>query len=461
LVEDSAVSISQPLPGIEHVILLMFENRSFDNMLGGFYPYLGQERGGVPPGWSNPYKVSKIPAWQAPVGSAAQTIPYPDPQESFAHMQDQINGPWGPMLGFAMDYATVNGSDPRNIMQYFVAGNVPVTHALAMAYTAGDRYFASGPVQTWPNRLFSICGTPGYNPSTSAAYLNNDEYPSYPEIKGQLPYSSIFEQLDQAGQSWRVYHDDEWPIAALVNYVWEHWDWIEDGGNVWSFDTFFDDVRNNTLPTFSLIEPRYQMYSLEGDRAPTSNHPGTSSAFSESGPPISVSCGERMLAQVFQALVSNPDLFASTLLIVTYDEHGGLFDHVVPPPAPTPFTRPVSNYQYNQYGVRVPTLFINPRVVQGVFPVMELDPPYPVITLDHTSILATLRDQFGLAGSLSPRVDAATNLAGLIDPARQPIIPPNITAPDCVWSPPATAGHAEPILRSMLWRSSLPARRPS
>jgi phospholipase C len=225
--------MAEPLPGIEHVILLMFENRSFDNMLGAFYPG-SPDRGGVPAGFANPFKGSKVPAWQAPAGSGAQTIPYPDPQESFVHMQAQINGQYGPMMGFVADYATVKDANPKAIMQYYIADNVPVTHALAQAYAASDRYFASGPVQTWPNRLFSICGTPGYDPGTNTAYLNNDEYPRYPLIDGQLDYPSIFEQLHAAGKSWRVYHDDELPIAALIRYVWEHWDWVD--GDVWSFE---------------------------------------------------------------------------------------------------------------------------------------------------------------------------------------------------------------------------------
>lgn len=449
--------MAEPLPGIEHVILLMFENRSFDNMLGAFYPG-SPDRGGVPAGFSNPFKGTKVPAWQAPAGSGAQTIPYPDPQESFHHMHEQIDGQYGPMMGFVADYATVEGANPKAIMQYYIAVNVPVTHALAQAYAASDRYFASGPVQTWPNRLFSICGTPGYDTGTNTAYLNNDEYPRYPLIDGQLDYPSIFEQLHAAGKSWRVYHDDELPIATLVRYVWEHWDWFESGGDVWSFEpTFFDDVKNDRLPSFSLVEPRYQETAVLSDKAPTSNHPGSSSAFSSTGVPISISCGERMLAMVFQALAGNPALFAKTLLIVTYDEHGGVFDHVFPPAAVSPFTAPVSNFAYTSYGVRVPTLFINPYVQTGLFPP---ESSTPLISLDHTSILATLRDQFGLSGSLSPRVDQAQTLAGLIDPDQQPITPPSITVPQCVWSPRATREHAEPIVRSMLWRGSMAGRKP-
>jgi phospholipase C len=134
----------------------MFENRSFDNMLGAFYKFNPSvpNRGGVPPGFSNPYQGTSVPAWQAEAGRAAQTIPYPDPNEYYVNMLAQIGN--GSMQGFVADYATVQGATPSDIMQYYVAANVPVTYALAMAYAASDRYFASGPVQTWPNRLFFI-----------------------------------------------------------------------------------------------------------------------------------------------------------------------------------------------------------------------------------------------------------------------------------------------------------------
>jgi phospholipase C len=258
--------LPQPLPGINHVILLMFENRSFDNMLGAFYPFNPSvpNRGGVPPGFSNPYRGTKVSAWQAAAGTAAQTIPYPDPNEYYVNMQAQIGN--GSMQGFVADYATVRGATPSDIMQYYIAANVPVTYALAMAYAASDRYFASGPVQTWPNRLFSLCGTPGYNPSTKQAYLNNSDYPNNFSIEGQLDYPSIFEQLDNAGASWKIYYADLLPIAALLNYVATNMEQM--ASNVVSFEKFFTDVTKGTLPSFSLIEPNYQMFHIESFVAP-------------------------------------------------------------------------------------------------------------------------------------------------------------------------------------------------
>ena len=263
---------------------------------------------------------------------------------------------------------------------------------------------------------------------------------------------SIFEQLDNAGKSWRLYHDDLVAIAELVDYV------INKVANVVSFDNLFNDVTNNTLPSFSLIEPNYQMFHIESFVAPTSNHPGDSSAINPpSGIPISISCGEQLLANVFLALTANPALFATTLLIVTYDEHGGLFDHVPPPPAVSPFQpgQVTTGFNYDSYGVRVPALFINPYVRPGLFPPLSAT---MLPAFDHTSILATLRDQFNLSGSLSPRVDTAPTFTGLINPSQQPISPPTIAVPQCVWTPPSGHGHAEPIIRTMMWRGARQGR---
>jgi phospholipase C len=458
--------MAPPLPNIEHVILLMFENRSFDNVLGDFYPATNNpDGGGVPAGWSNPLSnASSVTAWNAPAGRSAQNLPFPDPQESYSDMYMQINTP-APMQGFVNNYATVAGATPGNIMQYFVAGNVPVTKALASAYAVSDRYFASGPVQTWPNRLFSLCGTPCYDPGTQTAYVNNAEYPHYPLMIGQLDQLSIFEQLDNAGYSWKVYYDDEAPVSAIIKYVDEHWDKIEDGGNVWPFKSdfdiyhhdFFDDVKNNRLPTFSLIEPRYQMLGgLSLLTAPNSNHPGDSMAVGHSDIPINVSCGERLLAEVFNALAANQGLFASTLLIVTYDEHGGVFDHVTPPSATSPFpTGTVVGFDYSVYGVRVPALFINPFVKPGVFRPPNVPPPTVPVPFDHTSLLATLRDQFGLTGvSLSPRVDVAPTFTGLINSGGPPIQPPTIPVPACEWDNSSLRlGHAHPVLQTALYNA--------
>lgn len=425
---ENSVS-SQPLPGIEHVIVLMYENRSFDNVLGGLYPS-GKDFDGVPAGWFNPFiqkNGSTIPiqAWQGATREA-QMMPNPDPNEDFLDMSEQISG--GTMQGFANNYAkAVEKQEGREatlnevsqIMQYYNDNNMPVTHAFARQYAVSDRYFGSGPVQTWPNRLFAHSGTPGSN--GNRAYINNTDYPDYPAIIGQLEWKTVFELLDEKypgdQKNWKVYYDDEAPISALFKYVNDRWNKIEPGGHVIAYksdlpeyyDDFFQDVENDRLPMYSFIEPRYQEDAAGRIIPPNSNHPGSASLLS-STPPINVRHGEKMLAEIVSALNSKPELFEKTLLIVTYDEHGGLFDHVEPPAAISPFQPgTVANFNYNQYGPRVPALFINPKIKHNT--VLR---PSEGIYFDHTSIISTLCAQFGLDGPLTPRDHVAPVFEGLI-----------------------------------------------
>lgn len=431
---------------IEHVIVVMFENRSFDNVLGGL-PYVN----GVPKGWSNPSTdFGNIEAFEVKGNSQIPPgiMPYPDPREDYIDMKAQI-GDDKSMKGFVKDYELALGDKKvpvtkenlSQIMQYYApyhpeggTSYMPISTFLAQHYGVSDTYFGSGPVQTWPNRLFVHCGTPGHN--GSMAYLNNKEYPNYPKawppefdpFNGQLHIKTVFEQLDEIGKSWKVYYDGSLPISGMLSYVRSHWDKIGRGGNVayfkggehrWNANDFFQDVAQNKLPTYSFIEPRYQ--ELELDRLtitpPNSNHPGSANlAPFGKQTPIDVKHGEYMLWEIFSTLRKNPELFKKTLLVVTYDEHGGLSDHVSPPKAVSPFTVPITNFKYDQYGPRVPAIFINPYIK----PQTVLRPKSGSFPFDHTSIIATLREQFGLNGHLTPRDGVAPTFEGLIDPTAEP-----------------------------------------
>jgi phospholipase C len=278
-----------------------------------------------------------------------------------------------------------------------------------------DTYFGSGPVQTWPNRLFAHCATPASYKKDGQlyAYLNNKEYPDYPLMWGQLDLPCIFDRFhnsDASGQKpWKVYYDGEWPISSLVKYVYERWKWDDfEGGNVFEFRSseypdFFSDVSQGTLPAYSFIEPRYQEDTVDPLRKipPNSNHPG--SAHVKGGAPaIDIQYGEQLLKDVYLALAGNLELFKKTLLIVTYDEHGGCFDHVAPPPAVSPFTQKTANFDYTMYGPRVPAIFINPYIRRGSV-LRPRGQPGKAGVFDHTSIIATLRSHFDLGGQLTAR----------------------------------------------------------
>jgi phospholipase C len=431
-----------PLPGIEHVVVLMLENRSFDNVLGRLYPK-SEHFDGVPLEASNTYeellgiiKRTVHPTNEPPSGHSPFITPFPDPGESFKDMTRQIfgAGSMADMSGFAQNYHDVGilPRHPGDIMVYFEPAQLRITSLLARRFAVSDRWFASGPVQTFPNRMFCHCATPGLKPD-GEAHLEDSEYMrdvlALKSVTGSVTDKSVFELLDGRDGpdpvNWKVYFHD-FPFSAINAYVNDAW--AAGSPCVASFDagdyaepygtSFASDVENDRLPAYAFIEPRYfDDYSGSG-LPPNSNHPGVSAFLDLGVTPIDVRHGEKLLADTFLALAAHPAVFAKTLLIVTYDEHGGLYDHVPPGPAVSPFRDPQpGNFDYTRFGVRVPAFFINPRITpqtvyrpaQPAEPGLGFAPPF-----DHTSIIATLRAQFGLGGALTPRDAAAPVLSGLV-----------------------------------------------
>lgn len=451
--------MSPILPGIEHIVVLMFENRSFDNMLGGLYPELSQNgsyHGLTGKEWNpDPHSNNEpVFVWQGPSAHDTLIMPYPDPGESFDDIHQQIYGAStsGPktMQGFVANYLqqppSPDGISPvaQNIMHYHApgpAGTIPITSALASAYAVSDLWFASGPVQTLANRTFAHCATPSVYQQDEAWYavLNNTDI-THRHINpfGAVVDTPVFQLLDQAAKAsawpwpnrvpWKMYFHDL-PVSAMIKYVDDSWASFE-GGRVHLFERFADDVASE-LPTYSFLEPCYTDYF---GGTPNSNHPG-GSTLHMAPPPVSVYDGEMLLKDVYSTLYNAPgDLFARTLLVIIYDEHGGTYDHLPPQLARSPFPPGfVTGYDYSDYGVRVPAVFINPSIQPGtIFRPPPGGPPF-----DHTSLISTLRAQFGLGGPLTRRDESAPTLEGLVDPAwpRNPFSPDNL--PQLSAPPPA------------------------
>jgi phospholipase C len=450
----------------------MFENRSFDNVLGGLYPGKSQsEFDGLTGNETNPLDPcssgsAQIQVFQGPTDLDTMVIPYPDPGELFNDMNEQIFGccttdqyaagecpNTGPELmnGFVSNYlrqpASPDGVPPlaNHIMQYYAPGpngNIPITSALAWAYAVSDQWFASGPVQTLANRFFAHCATPSTYFDNGLQYALTDNTgltDRHKDPDGTVSDKSVFELLDVAAGSsqwpwpgrmaWKVYYHD-WPLAAFVKYVDDNWATIYDG-NVYHisdlFGGFFHDVSHDNLPTYSFIEPRYTDVFFG---TPNSNHPGGSD-INENPPPISVCPGDLLLQSIYETLYNGPNnLFEKTLFIVTYDEHGGLYDHAKPPAAVSPFAQgTVQGFAYDRYGVRVPAIFINPYIQpQTIFRPSSGSNPF-----DHTSIIRTLCAQFGLDGPLTPRDGSAPALTGLINPENSlnPFAPWDLPSVSC------------------------------
>lgn len=542
-------------PTIENIIVVMLENRSYDNMLGGLYLNSNPAPYNTPPAnqaglnglrdmngnlknFSNPYPSSSskppIPIGNqtAPtrIGGAgtyypATTIPAIDPGEPFGDMAWQITGSqqssnpyvsWPPsstanlMQGFTGDYASQHGicvtPPPDNypdVMNYFTPAQVPVTAWLANNFGVCDQWFASAPTHTFANRAFAHCATPGLyfdssSPSDNHSFIDD---PQYIETQWNIP--SIFYMLDAAYSdsatstppNWKVYFHDYCISMLTVPYVMDAA--ITNGnanGNVGTYDntdwgaetpqpitlivpreqtplknvasTFMEDLKNGTLPKYSFIEPRYsngRVYNSNPSAAesitPNSypancNHPGASNypglavppnPVCSANPPIDVADGEAFLRQLYNAL-NQSQYWDKTLLIITYDEHGGCYDHV-PPPAFTPqipasgtalgltiettvppgsnnptsttpsidippasnFLDKTSNgFEYNVYGCRVPTIVVSPYIEGGT----QISPkPGSTNPFDHTSIIKTVWDTFFTNGNPTnpPTVNSLTN----------------------------------------------------
>jgi phospholipase C len=411
------------LSQVTNIVVVMLENRSLDNMCGWLYSnpppqpslYLPvgspQSFNGVNPALWNPSNVTYFggqPAVQVPVGNgtADTTVPDPDPEETFNNITYQLFGPeapgtsptW-PNQGFVVNYANAaTGSAANQIMQCYNPSQIPVISSLAQNFAISDAWYASVPSQTWPNRCFVHAGTSNGN-------VNNGATPD--------PYDwdvpNIFTVLESLGVDWRVYSDTD-ITPSLTRSMFPNLWGISLDDHFYGFDDFQDDCSSGSLPPYSFLEPSFLV-------DPNDEHP-----------PHDVTAGEQFLYAIWQA-VSGASSWqkGQILLVITYDEHGGCYDHVMPPwnaAVPDAASNPGdSGFYFNRFGVRVPTVVVSPYVQPGTVFRSPGSVPY-----DHTSILATLRDWLGISPSdmlLSARIAAAPTLAQVLtlsSPGPTPVI---------------------------------------
>jgi phospholipase C len=409
----------------EHLVVVMMENRSFDNLLGFLYADLNNQ----PPinlpalsvagqtcfdGLSKPNPTSdfwnpsnasyfngdvpvKIFATCGTTGPKPFLVPDHDPEEGFDHITDQIMGPLGTtrdkMRGFLVDYITTDPGHPVNanqVMECYSPTQVSVISQLARNYAVCDRWFCSTPNQTLPNRAFVHAGT-------SMGRVNNLPEPLYDA-------ETIFEVLEATEHSWKVYNDTVLMSLARLQFpqLWDsslqpHFQEIEQ---------FDEDCRTGALPEYSFLEPSFQIL-------PNDEHP-----------PHDVSLGEQFLLRIWKAVSGGKD-WNRTLLVITFDEHGGCYDHVEPPSAVPPDKQSnpgEEGFCFNRFGVRVPTVLVSPYIKPGTVFRSPTDVPY-----DHTSILATIRDWLQIPADKmlkSARVEPAPtfeNVLTLSSPRADPL----------------------------------------
>jgi phospholipase C len=386
------------LQNIKHVVVVMFENRSFDTMLGALYADGAGPLNFLPPasadtpfngltaGLSNLSGSGATILASTPASTA--TLPDPDPQETFENVREQLLGKTAgalPMSGFVVNYETTKPTDASQVMQCHSPDQLKVLSTLARSYAVSDAWFASVPSQTWPNRAFAHAGT-------SNGHVDNGTPPD--PFDWQV--RTIFNVLGDADASWAVYSAALITPSLTLTMFPTLWD-AKYRPNFQHFSAFVSACQNNTLPQYAFIEPRFML-------DPNDQHP-----------PHDINAGESFLYDIWHAVSTSP-AWPETLLVITYDEHGGTYDHVLPPANAVPpdaASRPGDqNFGFDSFGVRVPAVVVSPYIAAGTVFRAAGSTPY-----DHTSILATLRDWLAIAPAdmlASQRVAAAPTLAPLL-----------------------------------------------
>jgi phospholipase C len=428
---------------IEHIVVLMLENRSFDNLLGWLYdPANLAPFNQIPPAnfeglhdknLSNPRTDGTTVAVRK---GRDVTAPFPDPGEPFQDVYAQmfglkttvcanevVNEPPRPcnMQGFVYNYALKNPGNVANadtIMNCFTPGIVPAVSSLAYYYGVCDHWFASIPSQTLCNRSFAQAGT-------SSGFVNNGGSDGI-LFTNETP--TIYNLLSDAGKSWKVYCGG-WTVTSLVLLTQTQvWDFALRPGYFEHVSDFLADVQEpGGLPAYSFIEPNYMDSLVHGPQ--NDMHP-ESHAFQLFGR-SNVEQGEKLIYEIYDAIRNSPD-WDKILLMILFDEHGGCYDHICPPTAkdcslaisPDGVVIPPSKpggtgFAFDRLGVRVPAIVVSAYTPQGT--VLNR-------TFEHTSALSTVVNCFGLPkGNLGKREAAAPDVSealSLPDPRQdQPVIP--------------------------------------
>jgi phospholipase C len=434
-------------PGFDHVVVLMFENRSFDNVLGFLYTNDeladGEAFDGLNQGtYSNEGPGGETIEAHVYVGDtdAVMRHPQPDPGEHYPHVNTQIYGIVDPatnaelyahelqapynapvrdskpdMSGFVRDYVInfkelKKGKDPtpdeyRVAMGSFSPDMLPVFSAIAKGFGVYDAWHAGVPSQTFCNRSF-------FHASTSHGFVTNKDHGGYDKWIGAPAAPTVFNRLEEAGLTWRVYYDAAQMVsftgmlhAAVLEPYWK--------SNFRSMEQFHEDVKNGNLPAYSFIEPR--MVFNHNDMHPPFGtlHEGEydgqkifNSALSD------VRAGEALLHAVYSSLKEAKSSTGSnalnTAFLITFDEHGGTFDHVPPPSAvPPESSAPAGEmgFTFDRLGCRVPAILVSAYTQTGTIIHDEMH---------HGSVIATLNRLHGLR-PLTRRDATANNVFNAIN----------------------------------------------
>ncbi|HXC44623.1 MAG TPA: alkaline phosphatase family protein [Candidatus Dormibacteraeota bacterium] len=382
------------LDQLKHIVVLMMENRSFDHMLGSLTA-VNQAIDGIKPGLGNPDTTGAMVAPQPLAAFQGQLDPDPDHHFPAVDLQifggDTSAGRVPNMQGFVKSYFNQQKDvgHSQKIMYYFAQKQLPVLTTLALEFAVFNRWFASIPGPTICNRAFAHYGT-----SFGQAAMN--------VFYEKEPYKSIYERMVAAGHTAKIYYyDTASSTMEVVNL-------LQNEPKLFAtYPQFLADCASGSLPDYSFVEPNYSDHDTDdGEEVASDQHPDHD-----------VRAGELFIASIYNAIKQNAALWASTALLVVYDEHGGIYDHVPPPNcdpnAPDGFTASANDtgtgqpFAFDRLGVRVPAILISPWVPKGTVVDGRI--------FEHASIPATVTKFFlGSYPQRTAREAAAETFVDLI-----------------------------------------------
>jgi phospholipase C len=368
----------QNLQKIDHIVVLMMENRSFDHMLG----FLTIDEGrndieGLTEGLKNDYLGDTYPVHPATRTTMQKSQ---DPCHGGACVDEQLSNHNGGFVSSFMKTRKGAGENPGVVMAYHTAAQLPVYAYLADQFCVCDHWFCSVPGATMPNRCYAIAGSSGGTRDN---------------LKPSRPYNLPSFCRHLKDEQWRWYSHDYVPMIWLIDPEYglaiESVPAYFNQRDVFGHRSFLERAAANDLPAVSWIDPNFIDLTF-GPAGSNDDHP-----------PSDLHSGQKLVLQLFDALARSK-AWAKTLLVITYDEHGGFYDHVAPPKAAD--DRP----NMRRYGPRVPALVVSPFV--GKQSVSKT-------VFDHTSITKTILARFAAKPAeaikkMGARVSAAKHLGELL-----------------------------------------------
>ena len=400
-------TVNEEMP-FDHIVVVMMENHSFDNLLGELHRTRedveglkfnadGEATNSNPTVKGGP---SDVTAYRLKDTSQAKNI-----TQSWKATHEQING--GAMNGFV---SSEKGASEA--MGYYTPEVLPFAYSLANTYTLANQWFCSAPGPTYPNRRFLMAGT-AFGGTTSGLQEILEAFENPP------PNGTIFDLLNHQNINWANYSRDI-PMTLVIPRILEHFKHHH------RFKKFLADCEADTLPQVSFVDPKMGTLSAVGNAI--HQIPEEIKVFLDrldpgetEEDPDDMYYGEKWAHETVEAVIHSP-AWPRTLLIYTYDEHGGYYDHVPPPPAPIPDDIPPAEPpgDYGIYGPRVPAVVVSPYSRPG---------GVSDVVCDHTSILATIEHKWNLP-ALTNRDANANTVMDFLDVSQPPSLdPPRLNAP--------------------------------